>query len=91
MSDNYEFTLITQEGCPHCLTIREILKDRISSGAVRVLDISNDKGAMDLANKHNITAVPSILVKDKATNTTEVCELSGDGRKVFCPDKEVEI
>lgn len=91
MTNNYEFTLITQEGCPHCIAAREILKDKISSGVVRVLDVAKDSGAMDLANKYNITAVPSILTKDKVTNITEVCELSGDGMKIICPSKEVEL
>lgn len=91
MSDDYEFTMLTSEQCPHCAAAKKGLKEKIESGRIKVVDVYKDKGAMDLANKHNVTGVPSIVIKDKATQLTEACELKRDLSGIICKNKEVKF
>ena len=91
MLDDYDFTMIVGKGCSHCADAKEGLKEHITNGKIRVLDIATDKDAMDLADKYNIDAVPSIIVNNKATLSSEVCELKGDLTGVICKGKEVKF
>lgn len=91
MTDDYDFTMITSEGCPHCADAKIYLKDKIESGRIKVVDVSRDKGALELAKKYNVDAVPTVIVNDKATNLGEACELRGDLSGVICKDKEVDF
>lgn len=91
MSDNFEFTMIVGQGCPACATARRVLAERITSGQIEVIDAITDEKGMELANKHNITGVPSMIVNDKATNMSEVCELKRDLSGVICKGKEVSF
>ncbi len=90
-SEDFEMTLLVADGCVHCADAKSILKDKISSGKVRVGDITKDESARRLAGIHNVNAVPTLILKDKATHFTEACELSSDGLKAICKHKEVEI
>ncbi|MCP4762581.1 MAG: hypothetical protein GY870_12445 [archaeon] len=91
MNKEYDFTIITKDGCPHCDTAKKGLKEQIDSGLINVMDVAKDKSAMDLATKLNITGVPSIIVKNKATQIGEVCELKQDFSGVVCDTKEVDF
>ena len=91
MNEDYDFTIITKDGCPHCETAKQALKDKIDSGQINVRDVAKDIGALELANKLNITGVPSIIVKNKATQLGEVCELREDLSGVICENKEVDF
>lgn len=91
MSDNYDFTMIVGEGCPYCAQAKSVLKDKIDSGKIKVMDVAKSKEALDLANKFNIDGVPSIIINNKATNIAEVCELKPDLSGVSCKDKDVDF
>ena len=92
MSNDYEFTMITNEGCTHCASAKERLKDKINSGKIKVLNIATDDEALDLANKYGVNSVPTIIVNNKASNLTEACELKNDLTGVICKDnKEVNF
>ena len=91
MTDDYDFTMITSDGCPHCADAKTMLKEKIDSGRIKVLDVSKDKSALELADKYHINAVPMIIVNDKATNIGEACELKRDLSGVVCKNKEVDF
>ena len=55
-------TLYTAEGCPSCKKAREILKPDIESGAVDVVDISND-GEMGEYLTEKFGGVPALAVE----------------------------
>ena len=67
MSDDYEFIMLTTEGCSHCTEAKNRLKDRIDSGEITVMDVSKDNKALDLANKHGVDSVPTVIINNKAT------------------------
>lgn len=91
MKDNYDLTMITSEGCPHCAEAKELLKDKIESGRIRILDVSKDNDALELAKKYNVEAVPTVIVNDKITNIGEACDLKRDLSGVICKNKEVDF
>ena len=89
---DYEKGILVADGCSHCAYAKELLKDKIEKGELKVYDImKNDPVAMDIISKNHIKGVPMIILKDKVTQLTEICELSSDGRTALCKDKEVEI
>ncbi|HEC37663.1 MAG TPA: hypothetical protein ENI29_05460 [bacterium] len=90
-SEKYEIIMLTQDGCGHCANAKNILKEKIDSGKIIVMDVIKDNQALDLANKYNVRGVPAIILKDKVTQLTESCELSLDGSKIVCKDKEVKL
>lgn len=91
MSKKYEFTMLTLKDCGHCNDAKIKLKDKIDSGKIRVIDLDNGGEGMALANKYQVKDVPTILVKDIATQITEVCQLSITGENVVCKNKEVDL
>ena len=91
MLDNYEITKMVMDGCGHCANARKRLKDKILSGVIKIRNINKDESALKLANSHNVTEVPTIIMKDKATHFTEACSLSPDAKKIICKHKEVAI
>ena len=91
MTDDNEFILITGQGCPACGQAKEMLKDKIESGRVKVLDLMKDDEALNLIQKHDIRGVPKIILKDKVTGFTESCDLSADCKTALCKDKKVEL
>ena len=91
MKDDYDITMLTSDGCPHCAEAKTRLKDKIDSGRIKVRDVSTDKEAFELAKKYNVNAVPTVIVNDKATNIAEACDLKQDLSGVICKNKEVDF
>ena len=91
INDNEEVSMFEQEGCGWCATAKDLLKDKIESGKVNILNISKSKDAFELALKHKVTSTPTFLVKNKKTEGIEVCELSKDGSRLLCPTREVKL
>ena len=87
----YDIKMLVAEGCPHCAEAKEILKDKINSGQIKVMDIYEDESAFKIAQDLNVTGVPSMIVTDKVTKVTDVCQLAIDGKKIYCKDKEVNL
>lgn len=83
MSDN-KFVLLTSKECPHCGEARELLKDKINNGMVKVLDFESEEGSK-LVRKYGIEEVPTII------HNNRTCQLASDGKKLFCGNEEVKI
>jgi len=83
MIDN-EFVLLTSKECPHCGEAKELLKDKINSGKVKVLDYESEEGSK-LVSKYGINEVPTIIHNNKK------CQLAADGSRLFCGNEEVKI
>jgi len=91
-NDNNEIKVVVMTGCGHCDHFKEVNKDSIANGRIKVYDVAQSEEARRLADKFGINAVPSPIVKDKLTGFEQVCQITGNGKKLSCPDgKEVEI
>lgn len=91
-NENIDIIMLTSPECPHCASAKELLADSIKNGQVKILDVSNSEIGSSLANKYNIKGVPSMIVTNKTTQISEVCQLSSDGKKLFCPNnKQLDI
>lgn len=91
MADEYKMTMLTTSECPACKVAKEKLKDRISNGQIEVLEIDKNEDAAKMAFNYKIKGVPSIILKNKITNTTEICQLKADLSGVICKNKEVDF
>jgi len=91
MVNNYDYKMFVADGCPFCAQAKEKLKDKIANGKIEILNVIHNPAASELAKKHNIRDVPTFLVKDNVLNTTEVCDLTKDARKLMCNGKEVVL
>lgn len=83
MSDN-KFVLLTSKECPHCNEAKELLKEKINNGMIKVLDYESPQGS-ELVSKYGIDEVPTIIYNNKK------CQLAADGSKLFCGKEEVKI
>lgn len=91
-NDNLDIIMLTSPECPHCASAKELLADSIKNGQVKILDVTDNEIGASLANKYNIKGVPSMIVTDKTTQLSEICQLSFDGKRLFCPNnKQLEI
>lgn len=91
MDDKYEMTMLTTSNCSACKVAKERLKDRIDNGQIKVLEIDKNEDAAKMAFNYKVRAVPSIILNDKVTNTSEVCALKADLSGVICKNKEVDF
>ena len=91
MDDDYEFTMLASDVCPHCESAKKLLKNKIESKKIELLDIEKDDKGKQLAKQYDIRGVPIMIVKNKASDIGELCELAADATKVFCKDKEVDL
>lgn len=89
--NNTEIILIASTNCGHCEHAKEVLKNRISDGHIRVLNVENDNEGLALANEYGINAVPTFIIRNKSTKIGEACNLSADAKKLICKNKEVEL
>jgi len=83
MSDN-KFVIIVGEECPHCGEAKRLLEDKINSGRVKVLDYDSEEGSK-LVSKYGINEVPTII------HNNRTCQLSLDGKTLFCGKEEIKI
>jgi len=63
--------LLASKGCTHCTRARELLKERIASKEIVVIDMDNNPSASDRAIANHFQGVPT-LVEEK---DGQVCEL----------------
>lgn len=91
MDDDFEFIMLTSEKCPHCAHAKEILKDKIDSKKIKVVDISKDEMGKQLVKQHNIKEIPTVILKVKTVGTSEACDLKADLTGLLCKDKEVDF
>ena len=89
-NDDYNFILMTHQNCPHCGAAKG-LEAKGLIDKFKIYDISKDKEAVELANKYNLRAVPSVIVKGKEFKDGAVCNLSHDLNKIICNDKIIDI
>jgi len=68
--------LIVSEHCPACRDLENSLKDEISKGLIRVVDIATDEGA-DIALELGLKKIPEIVT---------IVE-TADGKKVGLTNK----
>jgi len=82
-----EIILLVSDLCPHCKSLEESLKDRIDSGEIKVLSIEKDAGAVDIAKRLGIKAVPTFLMVSEKDGKKNICKLSDDLKKVECVEE----
>lgn len=79
--------MLVQDGCSACDEAKEILKDDIKQKRIILFDITSKEGS-ELAEKHNIETVPTIInEKDKFQRK---CYISEDYSKMLCENGEVK-
>jgi len=85
-----EIILLSSTGCPPCNLAEETLKDKISSGDVRLVSISSAEG-MKLAKNADRIEVPSIFIKEKGKY--KQCELFFDDKVAIakCGEETIPI
>lgn len=81
MSDRPKLVMLVVEGCPHCKRAKEAFKDEIERGEIEVMDVYKDEGAMELASKLGINAVPTFVVK---TPEGAACKVGDSGSVEAC-------
>lgn len=81
--------MITQEGCGACESAQQIepIKKAIEEGRIKVTPLETQEG-LELANKHQIRATPTII--NKKGDFEQKCLISKDGSKMYCGEKHTE-
>jgi thiol-disulfide isomerase/thioredoxin len=75
--------IVTSEGCPPCQEVKRSLKNEISKGEVKIVDINSGEGKK-LRKAFNLKYVPSFVVSDG----NNLCEIEKDGKIKKCvPEK----
>ena len=82
--------MLVDKECPACADAKKLFKDKISSGAIRLVELVTDEGKA-LFKKHNLLAVPVVLYKDKKTNVTKTCKVTFKGTKIKCDNDTEEV
>lgn len=91
-NNDKEVSFFVHRDCGHCKDFKELNKEAIAQGKIKLLDVAVNEEANKLATKLNVQFVPTPLVKNMATGTEQVCQLSQNGKKVSCPDgTEVDL
>ena len=75
--------MLIQDGCEACAEAKELFKDAIKKKEMVLLDAASEKG-MELADKHEINSVPTII--NKKGNIEQICFISSEGESMFCED-----
>lgn len=76
--------IITQENCGHCADAKELFKNEIASGNMKIIPIETKRGEK-LANQYNLDVTPTILF-GKGENNLKKCYLGEKKRSVVCDD-----
>ena len=72
----------TEPGCPNCATAKDLLKNKIDSHQIEVIDESNPLHKQ-LEDKFHLEKTPAFIV-----NNVKVCKLNGTTEKfdLLCED-----
>jgi len=71
-----EIVVITQKGCQACEEMRQKVHN------VRYMDLADSDEAVRIADKLGITAIPTVLQRDKKTG--KVCVLDNNLKPIKC-------
>ena len=80
-SGGEEFILITSDECAACDFAKDVLKEEISEGVVRVVSIERDIEASELLDKLGVNVIPQLVVK---TKSGLYCQMGREGKKIKC-------
>lgn len=84
MTENKEKNyMLIQDGCGACASAKEILKEPIRNKKLILVDVNTEKG-YQLAEKHNIEGVPTII--NEKNDFQQKCLLNKTGAKMYCDD-----
>lgn len=75
-ASNKEIVVITQKGCQACEEMRRKVHN------VRYMDLADSSEAVRIADKLGITAIPTVLQRDKKTG--KVCVLDNNLKPIKC-------
>lgn len=75
--------MLTQQGCPHCESAKEILKDPIRSGQIEVVPIETQKGK-ELVKRYDIKGTPMML--NGKDDKFQKCYLTKTAKTMYCED-----
>jgi len=90
-NEAFDMIMLVGDGCPSCSEAKLKLKRHIKSGKITVLDVTKDDLALEIAKKYNVQSVPSVIVRNRVSKTTKVCQLSRDFTKLLCGKKIFDL